>query len=59
MSGNEAAYMADYRAKNHAYVIRQRKIAKARRQAMEALAKLHQAEFQSLYRLAREKEGVS
>jgi hypothetical protein len=58
MPKRDAAYMADYRARNRDYVIRQRKLAKARQRAMEALAKVHYAEFAKLYQHYRKEEGV-
>jgi hypothetical protein len=51
--------MRNYRAQNQAYVTRQRRIAKARRKAMERLAKLHETEFAALYQEEREAEGVA
>lgn len=59
MPRNDAAYMAEYRERNREYVLRQRKIAKARRRAMEALAKIHAAEFSKLYEQCRREEGVA
>jgi hypothetical protein len=58
MPTRNAAYMADYRARNRDYVIRQRKLTKARQRAMEAVAKIHRTEFAKLYEQYRKEEGV-
>jgi hypothetical protein len=56
--GNDKKYMAKYRKNNLKYVERQRKIAKARRRAMEILAKAHPKEFEAIYAECRKEEGV-